>query len=85
LLLGGLVLATVPLIISTLGTKWVATEEGAHAIEVQVQQRLIAVRDMNKERTGLNRFRRLHAWGAESLLQSEIYQPLQGDKSRSDD
>jgi methyl-accepting chemotaxis protein len=49
LLSGGLVLAIVPLLISSGLTKWVATEEGTHAIEEQVQQRLIAVRDLKKE------------------------------------
>jgi hypothetical protein len=38
LLIGGLILSMVPLIISSLATKWVATKEGRHAIEEQVQR-----------------------------------------------
>lgn len=49
LLVGGLVLAIVPLLISTGLTKWIATNEGTHAIEEQAQQRLIAVRDLKRE------------------------------------
>jgi methyl-accepting chemotaxis protein len=49
LLAGGLVLAIVPLLISSLITKWVATNEARKAIEEQAQQRLIAVRDLKKE------------------------------------
>jgi methyl-accepting chemotaxis protein len=48
LLTGGLVLAIVPLLISSFVTKWVATDEGKRAIEEQAQQRLIAVRDLKK-------------------------------------
>ncbi len=48
LLSGGLALAIVPLIISSLVTERVATGEGTRAIEEQAQLRLIAVRDMKK-------------------------------------
>jgi methyl-accepting chemotaxis protein len=48
LLIGGLILSIVPLVISSLATKWVATKEGRHAIEEQAQQRLVSMRDLKK-------------------------------------
>lgn len=48
LLSGGLILAIVPLLISSFATDWVATEEASNAIQEQAQERLIAVRDLKK-------------------------------------
>ncbi len=48
LLSGGLFLSVIPLIVSSFITEWVATDEGGAAVKEQVEQRLIAIRDIKK-------------------------------------
>jgi methyl-accepting chemotaxis protein len=48
LLSGGLFLSVIPLIVSSFITEWVATDEGGDAVKEQVEQRLIAIRDIKK-------------------------------------